>query len=1228
MMDKKTVPGKADAGMATLDVNDATAVGKAAAPSARAVVDLSGTKLRHFQIVEMLGRGGMGVVYRALDEKLHRTVALKVLPTEISTHPDRRGRFLREARAAAAVTHPNIAAVYEVNEDEGQIFIVMELVEGQTLRRRLAAREMPLAEVLQVALQIARGMARAHDKGVLHRDLKPDNVMVGPDGEVKILDFGLAKRTLIDGPDTPAPQPAADEEAAHTRDGLIVGTPGYMSPEQAQGEAVDHRTDVYSFGVMLYEMATGALPFSGTTVQMLVAASLGNLMRPSARNARVTPELEAVILRCLARRPEERYPSARMICADLERLAGPGSSPAHSPLASEPTAMISREELARASKLPSGTVTLLAFGVEGAAQVLEALGERYYALLQRSHELIRGAFGRYGGQVVSLAEDGALAAFPAGSQALAAAVAAQRALATEPWPAGAALRIRMGLHTGEPRLTDSGYVGLDVHRAIRIGAAAKGGQILLSAAAREGMADGELANLVVRDLGSHQLKDLRYPEQIFEISVPGLSGPATSIRSVTNQPNNLPVPPTSFIGRERQIAEVCSLLRLDEVRLVTLTGPGGTGKTRLSIEVGRALLDEHLAGTLQVLLAPLRDPALIVTKIAQALGVPEAPGKPMIESVKSRIGDGRLLLLLDNFEQLVDGASVVAELLASCPNLKVLVTSQQPLRLSYEREYPVPPLQLPAADASRADGASDSEATRLFVERVRQSKPSFTVSPSDAPLLATICTRLDGLPLAIELAASRMKIMTLPALLDRLGDRLNLLKGGARDADQRHQTLRATIDWSYNLLDESEKTLFCRLGVFAGGFSIESAEEVCGFEADVPFDVLDGVSSLADKSLLTRGEVDGEPRLGMLETLREYALAQLRQRPEFETVRARHAEHFLTFAEAMAPELMGRDQRRCVGRMLTEADNVRAALTWALEQPSAETTCRFLDALLWLWIPQGNLSEGRGWAARASEQARRSALGGAASRELAVMLGVAGWLALIGGDYAAANTLSEESVAVYRALGAEADGARAKIALGVTSAALGRIPEGPDLVAEALAASRAAGDTYGTALSLIALGELARAMGDKEQARASYEEAMGLLRKLGNMFWPGMLIQNLAHFRLHDGDWQTAAQLLVETLKLGLEYNYPMVVNLYLAAMAGVAVVRGQPEQGVRLYGAVDTLLKSLGSAFEPTDQAEVDRHMATAKAALGEEAVAAAWREGAGWTRQKAIAATIPLRS
>jgi predicted ATPase/class 3 adenylate cyclase len=1190
-----------------------------------------------YQVKHVIGWGGMGVVVAARHLQLGQIVALKFLLPEAVARPEAFDRFQREARNAARLKSEHVARIMDVGTlDSGAPYIVMEYLEGSDLAGLLSQqRTLPVPVAVDFVLQACDAIAEAHALGIIHRDLKPQNLFVTKRHDntplVKVLDFGISKSTT-------------GQDFSATSSQAMMGSPAYMSPEQMRSaKLVDVRTDVWALGVILYQLVVGRVPWEGMSLPELCFHITTD--PPPPFPDRQQADFEAAVQRCLEKEPDRRFSSVHELAVALLPFAPAHAAPlverigrvlqgvamtGDGPRSSQdaPVSVAARapgESLSGTTEapvrapLPSGTVTLLLTRVAETARLLEDLGDRYAGVVARRDERLRHEVEHHGGSVGEATGDGFLFVFVDARAALQAAVGAQRALAAEIWPHEAAGRVRMGLHTGEPRRAGGRYLGLDVHRATRITAAARGGQILLSAATRAALDDADLTGLEVRDLGPRRLADLRYPEHLFAVGLPG-----ASIHSIAALRHNLPPQPTTFVGREPQIDEARRLLLHPGTRMVTLTGPGGTGKTRLSLEVARAVLAEFPDGVLQVPLAPVSDPSLVMATIAQVLDAPLIAGRPVLDTVKARIGGERMLLVLDNFEQVIDAAPTLAELSAGCPELRLLVTSRQPLKLSAEREYAVPPMQVPTGDG-RGGALAECESVRLFVDRVRNTRTDFALTADNAPIVAAICARLEGLPLAIELAASRMKMLTLSALHNRLGDRLGLLKDGPRDAPARHQTLRAAIDWSHNLLDEPDKVLFRRAAVFVGGFAIESAEEVCDFPAGAVLDVFDRLASLADKSLLTRGEVDGEPRLGMLETIREYALDQLGRTGDLAEARARHAAHFVALAEAMAPGLMGRDQRRLVGRMLTEADNLRAALGWALEQPAADTTARLLRALLWLWISQGQFNEAREWARRAVLQARR--LGD--PRALADVLDVAGWLGFLSGDLADAAPLCAEAVALFAARGDEAAAARVKIALGASSMVTAPIPECERLIDEALAVCRRHGDRFSAAIALNVLGELARASDDDGQrARACYAESIALLQQCDNLFTSTLISSNLVAYHLRDGDWRAAAGLLGKMLEFGQEFNYPMLVYMALAMMGGVAVVRGRAIDGVRLIAAGERMLTSIGLAPEPQDRAERDRHLAAARAAVGEAAVAAAMAEGVGWTLPQAIAATLPLRS
>ena len=520
---------------------------------------------------------------------------------------------------------------------------------------------------------------------------------------------------------------------------------------------------------------------------------------------------------------------------------------------------------------PSGTVTFLFTDIEGSTRMWEREARAMRSALARHDEILKEAIETNGGFVFKTIGDAFCAAFSNVSDALEAAISAQRALLAEEWDEESLIRVRMTLHAGAAEERGGDYFGPPLNRVARLLSVGHGGQTLLSLSAQELVRDQLPVDVELRDLGEHRLKDLARPERVFELLTPDLPADFPPLRTLESRPNNLPMQPTPLVGREREVEDIRGRLLAAEVRLLTLTGPGGTGKTRLALQAAADLLDEFEDGVFFVALATLTDPTLVASTVAQALDVRESGDQTLIEGVKDYLKDKRLLLVLDNFEQVLEAAPLAGELL-SAPRLKVLATSRIPLGVYGEHEYAVPPLSVP--DPKRLPGLetlSQYEAVRLFIERARAAKADFAVTNENAPAVAEICARLDGLPLAIELAAARVKLLPPSAMLGRLGRRLKLLTGGARDLPERQRTLRGAIEWSHTLLDEGEKTLFARLAIFSGGRTLEAVETVCDAEGDLPVDAFEGVSSLLDKSLLRQEEgPEEEPRFVMLETIHEY----------------------------------------------------------------------------------------------------------------------------------------------------------------------------------------------------------------------------------------------------------------------------------------------------------------------------------------------------------------------
>jgi predicted ATPase/class 3 adenylate cyclase len=865
-------------------------------------------------------------------------------------------------------------------------------------------------------------------------------------------------------------------------------------------------------------------------------------------------------------------------------------------------------------------ITLLFTDIEGSTKIVQSVGEAYQQILIQHFSILRDAVSEHRGREASSHSDAFFAVFDRSEDAVGAAIAIQRQMSAATWPMPVPLKVRVGLHTGRPVEAverNVGYVGVDVHRAARIADAANGGQILMSAATYSRLGEQFLpVGTSIRYAGLHRLKDLRYPENIYEVSLePNASSPP--IRSLSTRRTNLPHISSAFFGREQELADLRALLRHGTVQIVTLTGPGGSGKTRLSVEASQALTEVFPGGVFQVALGGVKEPALVAASIAETLGVPEFPGYPIVDGLKHAIGNKSMLLVVDNFEQVIEAGPLLSDMAGSCANLKFLVTSREALRVTREVEVKLAPLLLPASAGAVPEDLLQNAAIRLFADRARRTDPEFVMTTEAAPLAAEICRRLDGLPLAIELAASRMKLLNLRGLLNHLPGSLSAVRLASRDVEERHSSLRNAIAWSYELLSREEQCVFSRLSVFIGGFDLASAEAVTGRS-----DVLETIGSLIDKSLLSTETQEGERRFRMLETIREFGLGCLAAKQAADDTGAKHAACFLDLAEKLAPSLITSDQRRAVSRLLADADNIRAALRWAMDRKKTDILSRMLRAMLWFWIPQSRFTEGNAWIEEAFQTVRTS--GSDLGR--AVILDVGGWLRMISGDYSGALPLFVEASALYEATGSDEDRTRTLMALGITTAVAKGDMDGVRMITDALAQYRAAGNVHGAGLALIALGEGARAQGDAGTAYSCYGQALDAMRTSSDMYWIAALLLNMAQLRLHEGDWQTARQLLNEALAIGQEYNYPMVINLYLAATGRLALCRGCHAEAARLIGATESLLAALGVTFEPADQAMLDESAAAARAALGEASYRSAYVVGRGWSQQEAITATLDL--
>jgi predicted ATPase/predicted Ser/Thr protein kinase len=1015
-----------------------------------------GTKLGSYEILELLGAGGMGEVYRARDARLERVVAIKILPAAFSEDSDRLYRFEQEARSASALNHPNIVTIYELGKQGPIHYIAMEMIEGKTLRELLVSGLLPIRKTIEIAAQVAEGLAKAHEAGISHRDLKPENLMVSHDGFVKILDFGLARLA------SPTAHGSDIGTTSQTAPGLILGTVGYMSPEQASGGRLDFRSDQFSFGLVLYEMVTRQRAFQRSTAAETMVAILREQAEPiGLRNRDAPAPLCWAIERCLTKDPDQRYVSTR----DLAR---------------------------------------------------------------------------------------------------------------------------------------------------------------------------ELAAIRDRFLGE-------------------------AVKQAEHRPANLPVQRTGFVGREKEVAAAKELLLRQDVRLVTVTGPGGIGKTRLAVQVANGLVELFPGGTHFVPLASVSDLGSIASVIVQTLGIRGAGGESPLKILKANLQDSLrtpMLLLLDNFEHLVQAALIVAELLAASPNLKVLVTSRAALHLYGEHEFPVPPLALPdARSKSSVEVLSECPAVALFVQRAVAVKPDFELNRGNAPAVTEICARLDGLPLAIELAAARVKVLSPSLMLTRLASRLQLLTGGARDLPQRQQTLRAAIDWSYDLLTAAEQKLFRRLSVFVGGCTLEAAEAVCNTNGDLDLDLLDGMASLVDKSLAQEvGPAKGESRFVMLETIREYALGKLEASGEEALTKRAHAAYCLVLAEEEATEESGSQTAEWQERFALEYDNFRASLDWLTETEDAEWGLRLGTALFRFWDIREYLAEGRdrlgkllslrGAAAPTKARARALFAAGVLAgdqgdyasadaligesrdigRQLRDKMGVVVSLNALAvfacdrGDVAIARALFEEGLVLWRELGDQKAVARALSNLANVLKVQRDYDRARALHVECLSIFQGLGDRTGVAWSLNYQGDVARDHGDTAAARSLYEQGLGIFRELGDRWGIAGTLADLGSLAREQENYPAAHSLYAESIKLFQELDHKRGIARLLECSACLAAAQREAEGSLRLAGAAAALRQHIGAPLTPAEQAKLEASLRAAREALTNTVGTKAWLEGWALPVEKAI--------
>lgn len=985
-----------------------------------------GQTLAHFRVTKKLGSGGMGDVYLAQDLRLGRNVAIKVLSRGIEADEDHTARLMREAQAASALNHPNVAAIYDIGEAEGTPFIVMEYVDGPALSARIKDPGMTTPELLAIALPLADALTAAHARGITHRDVKPSNIMFTARGQLKVLDFGLA---TVHPADTEVSTETASPTGVSPVAYEIAGTLSYMSPEQSIGRPADHRTDIFSLGVVLYQLATARVPFSGATAIETIDRILH--AKPVAigqLNRDVDPELERIVAKCLEKEVERRYQSAGDLLADLKNL---------------------------------------------------------------ERDIVEG--GRAVGQVAS-----------------------------------------------------------------------------------------------------------------------GTSG-------------RLPAQVTSFIGRDRELAELKGLLT--KVRLLTLTGVAGTGKTRLSLQVAAELSDHFSNGVWLVELAPLSDPGLVPQAIGASLGLPEEPNRPLVETIADYLRDKSVLLVIDNCEHvLMSAAQVVERLMQRCPRLHIMATSRERLGIAGEMVYGVPTLSLPHPPGESAEIApaslTESEAARLFVDRATFSYPHFLVTPQNAPAIARICHHLDGIPLAIELAAARVKALSPEQISARIDDRFLLLTGGRRTGLPRQQTLQATVDWSYDLLSEKERQVWRRLAVFARGWTVEAAETVVAGPDLGRQEVLDLISQLVDKSIVNANlDSTGSVRYSLLETMRQYGWEKLAEAGETAALRSRHLHYFCHLAEQAEPHLFVAAQQ-WLETVEENHDNFREALDWGMQSAVDHSLGSRLVGALWMfWYVRCFFNEGRQWAEAAIRGGANAAP--AEPTTLAKVTAGAARLAFSQGDYRRSVALCERCLDLQRDVVIAWPFVIALQLLGnCYQYYLGDLPRALDYHQRGLARARDSEEKWLLGLQLVNVGEAVQAHGDSERARALFEEGLALATEVGDRWVAALSLGNLGSQALLAGDTERAAPHLARSLALRHELRDKRGMAGCLEGMAILAQLAGSAERAARLFGAAEALRETIGASLTfVLTRADYDRSIQHVRSALAEERFDTYRAEGRSMTLPQAVA-------
>ena len=870
------------------------------------------------------------------------------------------------------------------------------------------------------------------------------------------------------------------------------------------------------------------------------------------------------------------------------------------------------------SRVSAGTVTLVFTDIEGSTQLLHTLGGQYATLLADHHRMLGEAFREHDGTEQGTAGDGLYFTFLSARSAVLGAIAAQRALGRHAWPDGTDVRVRMGIHTGEPAQAATGYVGIDVHRAARIGSAGHGGQILVSQTTRDLVATDLSPEITFIDLGEHHLKDLPEPERLYQVATSGLDPHFPALRTDQGRLGNLPRQLTTFVGRERETAEGLALL--EAAPLVTLTGPGGVGKTRLALRIAGEVSPPFEDGAWLVELGSVVEGAFVALTVAATLGVVEQPGRSALASVVDHLRGRRLLLILDNCEHLLAACAELAHgVLLACSSVRILATSQEALGVDGEALLPIPSLALPAdGRLAQPEQLLQFEAVRLFVERAQAASPTFRLTSANAASVTQVCRRLDGIPLALELAAARLRALSVEQIAARLDDRFRLLTGGSRVAVPRHQTLRATMDWSYELLSPDEQALLRRLSVFAGGFGLEAAEAVGSGGPVDAIDVLDLLARLVDRSLVQAESDAAETRYRLSEIVREYVFEQLQGSGEATETRQRQRDWYLAFVEHAVPELQhGPAAGPWLDRLDVELENLRTALEWSEAQPGEQEAGLRLAAGLWRFCEiRGHIQEGRRWLERmlAATKDKPTAL-------RANALTGAGILASMEGDHQAAFAFHEESLDLHRRLGNATAISYAINNLANAALQRGDLERALELYEQSTVIARQLDDRRGLPFALMNQADVLGRLGDETAAQARFDESMAIFRALGDRWGEAYALDSFGLVASRRGDAEAAHALHLEAAAISGEIGDERGVARALTNLADLARQTGDLPRARGLYR--DSLTVRRGLRDMPGTASAMEK---LAGAVMADDAAAAARLVGAAEALRETIRARVPL--